>query len=246
MKNKYNSNNPGFIISYILSKMHEEINYDKDNKINYIKKYNEELIKKEQNIISKDIFITQRITNTCQKCKAQEYYYVSKPIIDLFIQEEDKLTEVKKGNFKNMSLKDYFLFLLNDKIDVNEKCVFCNNKLKSNNFIEILNNNIIIVYVNRDKDKNYSRDLDYEKKIKFKDFNNIEYTLISVLIMNINVNNNKDPKNNNNMVDNYYTFFKNFGDNKWYEYNNGKINILDNRSLIINKKYAHLLIYQKV
>ncbi len=259
LKNEYNSNNPGFIISSILSKINEELKYSKDNegkgnlKKSSLQKYNIELFKKKQNIISRNIFVTHRIRKKCQSCEGEEFYYEQKPIINLFIQEEDKIKEVKKGYFKDVSLKNYFLFLLNDKI-VNENCSFCNKTIKTNNFIEILNNNILIVYVNRDKDKNYTRDFEYEKNIKLKDFNNIEYTLISVLIMKKNKNqlNIQNIKNKNVIIndvymsDQNYTYFINFSDNKWYVYNNGKIKKLENEKEIINKKYAHLLIYKKV
>ena len=260
LKNEYNSNNPGFIISSVLSKINEELKYSKDNKIkgnlkkSTLQKYNTDLFKKRQNIISRNIFVTHRIRKKCQNCEGEEFYYEQKPIINLFIQEEDKIKEVKKGYFKDVSLKNYFLFLLNDKIEVNENCSFCNKKIQTNNFIEILNNNIFIVYVDRDKDKNYTRDFIYEKKMKFKDFNNIEYTLISVLIMKINkIENNKQNIKNKNVIindvdmsDQNFTYFINFSDNKWYLYNNGKIKRLENENEIINKKYAHLLIYKKV
>ena len=260
LKNEYNSNNPGFIISSILSKINEELKYNKEDKVkgnlkkSSLQKYNIELFKKKQNIISRNIFVTHRISKKCQNCEGEEFYYEQKPIINLFIQEEDKIREVKKGYFKDVSLKNYFLFLLNDKIEVNENCSFCNKTIKTNNFIEILNNNILIVYVNRDKDKNYTRDFEYEKNIKLKDFNNIEYTLISVLIMKKNKNqfNIQNIKNKNVIIndvymsDQNYTYFINFSDNKWYVYNNGKIKKLENEKEIINKKYAHLLIYKKV
>ena len=104
-------------------------------------------------------------------------------------------------------------------------------EFKINNYIENINNKILIINLNRDQDPKHSTCFVYEEKIKFKDFNNVEYELICVLINKFNKN--------------ILVYFKSFIDKKWYLYQNEQM-IQQNNKAMFDQYDAQILIYQKV
>ena len=133
-------------------------------------------------------------------------------------------------------MKENLLFLLNNDSEDNyikEECMICSKEkeFKINNYIENINNKILIINLNRDQDPIHTRRFDYEEKIKFKDINNVEYELICVLINKFNKN--------------ILVYFKSFIDKKWYLYQNEQM-IQQNNKSMFNQYDAQILIYQKV
>ena len=251
MNEDYESPDPGLIISFILSKLSEELNYEKKNniqninindyKLNEVNKYYDDFYKNNKNEISDIFFINYKITKKCPACKLEKSCYEQKPIVNLYIEELRKsISEQFNRNKSNLelSLKENLLFLLNNDSEDNyikEECMICSKEkeFKINNYIENINNKILIINLNREQDPRHSTCFDYEEKIKFKDFNNVEYELICVLIQKLN--------NNENIL----VYFKSFIDKKWYLYQNEQM-IQQNNKSMFNQYDAQILIYQKV
>ena len=257
--NIYNSNNPGNIISFILTTLSIELNlinpknnngkenlnvYDQDEALEIFKQNMEN----NYNKISKEFFLTYKIKKICKKCNISiKYFYEQRPLADLFIQKEDQ--EIKHLNVisHKLSLNENFFFLLNNDIFSEENCEICGSKTKFEvwNSIEILNNNILIINLNKEDE---NREISYEDKLKLEiNSNKIEFELISVLINNKEYFSYIDDHQKTQRIkkDNYKLYCKNFIDNKWYNFNN-KILKVENEKEIYDEKNALLLIYQKI
>lgn len=244
MNKDYESTDPGIIISFILSKLNEELNSEKKNNIQNINNYNEEEVKKyydeifknNKNQISVTFFINYKITRKCPGCEAYKFCYKQKPIVNLYIEELRGSISNDLKKFDNLSLKENLLFLLNnDDSYIKEECSVCGKEkdFKINNNIENINNKILIININRDEDMRHTRSFKYEEKIIFTNSNNIEYELICVLIQELEKN--------------ILTYFKSFLDKKWYLYDNKNIvPVPVNNRGMFNEFDAQILIYQKV
>ena len=104
MKKDFSTLDPGVFISFILTKLNEEINYNKKvikNKNNINLTHKEEVEKffkeyKENNTtqISNDFYIVTQTTKKCQRFKEEggieinHYYFDYEPIINLYIKKK--------------------------------------------------------------------------------------------------------------------------------------------------------------
>lgn len=241
-KRIYDSENPGDIINFILTKLNDELNVNKKINNNNINRYIEEevfynfkeTIKNNKTKISELFFVNYEIRKTCSQCEVPTYYYEQKPIINLYIQNQLKSSIVLTGELKDISLKKNFKFLLNDYIDVEKDCEICQGKIKCkiNNDIKNYDNDILIINLNRDKDPTHKRNISFPPVLENGKFN---YGLISVLNRNVPLNDKE-----------YNLYCKNFVDNKWYVYNRNNVNIENNENEIYNGQKALLLIYKKL
>ena len=248
-KEKYDSKNPGDIINFILSKLNDELNFNKNiNNNNNINRYVKEevlisfkeTIKSNKTKISDLFFVNYQIKKTCRQCDVETFYYEQKPIINLYIQQQIKNSFVLVGKLKDISLKHNFNFLLNDYIDVEEDCEFCPNKIKCkvNNAIKGFDNDILIINLNRGEDISpaFIRNVDFPPKITLELENaQFNYGIISILNRNTPLNDKE-----------YNLYCKNFMNNKWYVYNKNNVKIENNEKEIFNGHKALLLIYKKL
>ena len=240
--------NPGNIIRLFLTILSNElecIKPMKNNIDNYKICYDEESLKifiqnmqNNYNEISKEFFVGYKIKTICKNCDVCIYSYEERPIVDLFIQKEDK--EIMKENniSYKISLNEHFSFLLNNDVLLEKYCEICGGRQNFVifNSIELLKNNILIINLNKEEQ---NRDISYGIHLEL---NNIFFELISVLMVNENI----VPNSPNNVKTyNYRLYFKNFNDKNWYSYNNNKILKLENETEIINEKNALLLIYER-
>ena len=243
---KYSSKDPGAIFYFILSKLNDELQFNKNinnnNNINIYSKeevFNnfKEMIERNKTQISDIFFVNYQIKKTCRICEAESYFCEQKPIINLYIEQQVQNSVVKRGQFQDISLNDNFNFLLNDNIDIEEDCGICECKqsFKINNLIKGLNNNILIINLDRVKDSLHERNVDIPKQLKLKLQNETKfYEIIAVINRNI-------P-----LKEEYNAYCKNFFDNKWYVYNNKNVKMENNENEIFNGHKALLLIYKKI
>ena len=179
----YKSKNPGTIIKFFLSQLHEELNSDKSNNTE----------------IFKEFFV---------KYKNEQI-----PLVNL---------NIKKGAKSKIS--DYF------------------NLLDNNADIEDLNNNILIINLNRERDPLHQICIDYHEELEVKiKGENKKYELISVLFKtNIKLgedfNYSEQPK--------YKVCFKNFFNQNWYSYDQN-IELAGKKDILNDGQKALLLVYKK-
>ena len=151
----YKSKNPGVIINFFLSKLHEELNSDNTK-------------------ISEEFFV--------------KYKNGKSPLINL---------NIRKG--ANSIISDGHFNLLDDNADIDE-----------------INNNILIINLNRERDPLHLLKIDYPENLELKiKGENKKYELISALFktnikINDEINYSEQPK--------YKVCFKNFFTQKWYSY----------------------------
>ena len=244
-KDIYKSSNPGKIISFLLSKLHDELNFNNDinneNNINYIDRVDKNKVleafkissEKNKTDISKIFFNNYRIRNRCSVCHSTNIYFFEKrPIVDLYIQENNNIEQ------KNLSLLEDYNSLLNDYIDREGFCPGCEyvQKMIINNWIESYDNDILIININRENDINHKKNISIFKLLKFEiNLKIFTYRLFSVL-----------SKNYNEKEQSYNLYCKNFNNNNWYIYNRNGINLVENKNDILNGNKALLLVYKRI
>ena len=247
MGEKFNSDNPAILINFILSNLVNELNCDKntslqkisDNSDEEAKKNFEKMKESNNNEILDKFFVTCKTTYKCKECEHTILFNYEKiPTIKLFINK----SEVKLLN--KAQLNETFSFYLNDN-DSNEvkyKCQNCKKESKAIviNTIEEMND-MLIIELNRENDKNLEMNVKYGSLLKF-DQSNQTYELISVLIRKQII-----PYKNYYLVDqnNIYVYFKNFIDNKWYLFNDEEIKLVEKEEEIFDDTNALILIYRK-
>ena len=246
-----NCNNPGKVISFILSKLNSEFNWNTIINININNKLNrankdevlnnfKKLCQNNRNKITEEFFVDYQIKKKCRLYQAEKYFYEQRPLINLFIQEESQNTVIKKGNFKNLILKDNYNFLLNDNIDIPENCEICAevHDFIINNSIQSYNNNILIINLDREGDPLLERNIIFPLNLElpYKENEKKNFVLISVLIKNYNEFGGDE---------NYTVYCKKFFQNKWIAYSKDEIKSIQNEEEILNGERALLLIYKK-
>ena len=240
-KDIFKSTNPGKIISFLLSKLHDELNFNNninnENNIDYIDRIDKKKVleafkkssEKNKTEISKMIFINYRIKKRCSVCQETIIYYFEKrPIVDLYIE----------NYVKNLSLIEDFNSLLNEDINREDFCPGCRylQKMIINNYIEIYDNDILIININRENDKNHKRKISIFKELPFHNKENIiTYRLISVL-----------NKNYNEKEQSYNFYCKNFNNKNWYIYNKNGVKLVENKNDILDGNKALLLVYKRI
>ena len=143
-----------------------------------------------------------------------------------------------------LKLKKHFNFLLNDYIKIDEFCEISRSieKFDVNNSIENLNNNILIINLNRKNDFFLERNIKYKKHLNLKIENKVfKYELISVIY---NVNENLLHKYYDDNRPKYIAYCNNFLDGKWYLYSENEIKLIQNENQILDGQKALLLIYK--
>ena len=177
----YKSKNPGTIIKFLLSKLHEELDSNKTK-------------------ISEEFFVNYK-NGQC-------------PLINL---------NVKKG--AKSIISDYSFDLLDDNAD-----------------IEDLNNNILIINLNRERDPLHLIKIDYPENLELEiKGENKRYELISVLFktnikLNDDINYSEQPK--------YQVCIKNFFNQKWFSYDEN-IESVEKKENLNDGEKALLLVYKK-
>lgn len=254
--NIFKSKKAAEILSFFLTKLHKEMNFNNNaNDINNNRKVNtyieDEVLKnfienneKNQTKISKIFFVNYGIIKTCEQ-KVPIFIYEQKPIVNLYIQEESKLSIIKKGLFKQLSISENFFFLLNNtNEEIIEYCDICGcdqNHIITNT-INNFTNDILIINLDRENDPYRERNIVYPKKLKLKlkDDKTVNFDLISVLKDNFSEENIDLDKRK------YKAYCKNFLDEKWYEYGDEEnIKLVIDEEEFLDSENALLLIYKK-
>ena len=246
MGHNYFSNNPGFIMEFILKQLDKELNFnpfvkmdDNDNRLNqnnsfslFFKQFERYSTK-----ISNCSFSTIKTQKTCKSCQQRTYYFNSTPVVNIILESTNENVV-----FNQLNLNEHLNNLLIETKDenINEYCFNCKNE--RNKYVKkeiFLTFSLIIFYINREKDPqnrlsfNYPERFDGKKLIN-KVFDLYNYQLITVI--------KKNPNENNN----YIAYCKSFTNNMWYSYYNQNINIVQNTNEIIDNKNACLLIYSEM
>ena len=244
MANDYNSNEPGKIISFILTKLHDELkkNQIQNEQDDPFSHFNEEeayknffkIIDQQKTKITTSFYSTIKIQKRCQACNYPGYYFDAFPVINIFLELDNFVT-------KNIPFEEFNYHLTKKENDeIKEICYTCADGEEKKKIITndiYYTSEILIININRDKDKNHEIIFKYPEcfdpeKI-FKNNNYKVYNLISVI-----------KKDRGNNPYNYIGYCKNFIDNNWYSYNNEQIELVqDYKDKIFDEKNTHLLIY---
>ena len=254
MKNNYNSDDAGFIIKYILNQLNEELIYDNinnnenDDPMEFfnrdltLKKFIKNNFSQHPTIFKNHFYSTIEAKKRCSNCSADfayySYFFEATPVIDIYLEANEE------NKYFKLSLEEHLNFLLTNKENQNtiEQCIFCaseQKKLVSKNVL--ITTSILIVNINRKKDKNKTISFNYPlefsgKKINMEKNQSFDYELIAIIKVD-NHNNNRE----------YSSIYKSFIDNKWYKYNNTKIELVQNnhQNIILDDKNTSVLIYKK-
>ena len=249
MGNDYFSNNPGFIIEFILNQLNKELidkpalNTDEsDDHLNpklsfqiFFKKFKSCSTK-----ISNCFFSTIKTQKKCISCNQITYFFHNTPVVNIILDSTNK-----NIFFNQFSLNEHLNNLLMEDKDesINEYCNNCKIQTKKYIMKDIyLTFGLIIFYINREKDPNCQLSFNYPekfngKKLINKEFGLYDYQLIIVV--------KKDPNENNNNGQ-YLVYCKNFTNNAWYLYNKQDIRIVQNTNEIFDNKNACILIYSEI
>ena len=259
MDEKFDSENPSVFINFILTNLVEELNFKENLSLKICSSSSDEEVKINLESIKNNFnneffstfFTTHKRIYKCHKCKNKEFIYEKIPIIKLFINEpiEDdiqlNIPKSKKDELNEIELNKAFSFLLNnnESNEIKWKCQNCKEEskaLKTKTIEEM--SDILILELNRDNDKNMKMNVKYESLLKLNESPN-KYELISVLMKKKIIS----YKNYYLIDPNYeiFTYFKNFIDNKWYLYNEEKIELVEKEEEIFDNKNAIILIYKK-
>lgn len=243
MKQDYKEDDPGAIITFILNKLNEEI---------YMNQY----ILKDQNtkgIIENNFFISAIITYKCKSFgndSEPQKIMEKEKVLDLYITEPDTVTGI--GKMDKTSFKDFSFMLIKD-FDVRKRCEICQSThlLGVGKIIDDTSN-YLIINLNREKDTNRMMKFEYPEKFDFKDISkedgkeNSSYELISVIMDNkIDIVDNEEVMIDDEKIK-IKTYSKNFNDNRWYLYIEGKISSVVNEKEIISTQNALILVYRKI
>jgi hypothetical protein len=242
MGNDYETKDPSIIINFILTQLDEELIQKKninekkepaepfdifdEKKIHdeYWKKFKDEMTK-----IKVSFYSTFKTTKRCNICNYVSFSFDSSPIINIYLNQE---------NSETLDFEDFKYYLIEKKKQmINEECVACFDGVPKKKLVAKDINyspEVLIININRKEDPNnkisfkYPEQFDIEKVIKQK-MEISDYHLTSVI-----------KKDN----DDYIAFCKNCINEKWYSYNNEKIELVNNyNEHIIDDKKACILIY---
>ena len=244
----YYSNNPGFILEFILNQLDKELNFnsvvnmdnnDNDNHLNEKNSFGHffKNFEKYSTKISNCSFSTIKTQKKCSLCQQSTYYFNSTPVVNIILEStSDNIF------FNQLNLSEHLNNLLIEKKDenINEYCINCKNQRKKYVSKELfLTFSLIIFYINREKDPesrlafNYPESFDGKKLIN-EVFDLYNYQLITVI------------KKNPNDINNYIAYCRSFINNKWYSYYKQNISVVNNINEIIDNKNACLLIYNEL
>ena len=237
--------NPGKIIAFILSQLNNEFNLNKNLNINNnINRTNKDEVLNDfkktcdnnRNEMTKEFFMGYRVKKKCKQYEeVEKYFFEQRPLLTLYIQLDLKSSFMQFGNFNELSLKENFNFLLNDNIDVEDDCEICEarHSFIINNSIQNLNNKILIINLDREKDPSLERKIIYpfNLELTYKENEKKEYKLISVLYKS-------DGK--------YIVYCKKLFNDNWVEYKEKEIKNVKNENDVLDAEKILLLIYKKI
>ena len=251
MVNNYDSDDAGKIFYYILTKLNEEMNFNRVNNnkeddpfIHFDKKKTFEEYQKNFKLnitfISNSFYSTIEIKKRCLNCNdAPSYFFEASPIITIFLKANND--EI----LNKLTLEDHLKTLLieEEKRIIIENCLICCSEQKKIVNKDIFTSTeILIMNINRDKDPNNNISFIFPeifegRKIINNELNLPNYELTTVI---------KKVKNNLNNFE-YIYFFKSFIDKKWYSFNNQRIELIGNnyKNDIFDFKNTCILIYNK-
>ena len=249
MGNDYFSNNPGFIIYFILNQLNKELNDkpalnmgDSDDHLNQIKSFQcfYKKFKSCSTKISNCCFSTIKTQKKCNSCNQITYFFHNTPVVNIILDSTNKNIV-----FNQLNLTEHLNNLLMENKDenINEYCNNCKIQTNKNIMKEMyLTFGLIIFYINRKKDPNCQLSFNYPekfngKKLINKDFELYDYQLIIVI--------KKNPDENSNFGK-YIAYCKSFSNNAWYLYHKHNINIVQNKNEIFDNRHACLLIYSEI
>jgi len=249
MGNNYFSNNPGYIMEFILNQLNNELNFnpflnenDNDNHLDLMNSFKLFFNKfeKHQTKISNCFFTTIKTQKKCSFCNQCTYFFYMTPVVNIFLESKKEIF-----GFNQLNLNDHLNNLLIEEKDENENeyCSKCNNQTKKYIMKEIFYAfGLIVFYINREKDPEGRLSFNYPERFSGKmlinkDFDLHDYQLITVI--------KKNPNENNNFG-NYIAYCKSFTNNRWYSYYKQNISLVQNTNEIIDNKNACLLIYSEI
>ena len=252
MGNNYYSNNPGYIMEFILNQLDKELNFipfenedDNDDHLDQTTSFKLffKQFEKYQTKISNCSFSTIKTQKKCSFCQKSTYYFHMVPVVNIILESTNEDLSYNQSNQINkLNLNEHLNNLLLEKKDenINEYCNNCKNQTSKYIMKEIfLAFNLIIFYINREKDPECRLSFNYPevfdgKKLINKAFDLYNYQLITVI--------KKNPNENNN----YVAYCKSFINNKWYSYYKRNISSVKNTNEIFDNKNACLLIYSEM
>ena len=229
----YMSQDPEYIITTILKNLQNDINLVKE----YI-----------PNIIADNFLSEIKKIKKCTKCKYICWEKLPKEenfVFDLFLREP---VEIKGEE----SLSSTFSNLLSGENEDKMKCQICKEELSNTTNFKVLKN-YLILNINRDKDPNNEMKLKYSNILNITDSTEKEYKFELILALtdietaknNLNIEQKKiiNKRNKNN----FKIFFKNFINNKYYKFINGKFIVENNGNMEeeISQHKPNILIYKK-
>jgi len=227
LKENYLNQNPKFLIRKFLIMIENDI-----NKVNLLK-----------NIITDNFCFVLKKIKTCNKCKLNILISEEKKIsVDLFLKKSVSIKDMPKelkSNLKNLLLEKHMKLF----------CPKCNENMDAYMKIEEPKKYLIFNLNKDEKIKNtmkliYSNNINLTEEKDGKKYK-YEYELISALA------NKKIKINDKDIIDineqnKYILFMKNYINNKWYKYVNGKQkDIIGNIQEEINSKNPNILIYKQ-
>ena len=227
LKENYLNQNPKFLIRKFLIMIENDI-----NKVNLLK-----------NIITDNFCFVLKKIKTCNKCKLNILISEEKKIsADLFLKKSVSIKDMPKelkSNLKNLLLEKHMKLF----------CPKCNENMDAYMKIEEPKKYLIFNLNKDEKIKNtmkliYSNNINLTEEKDGKKYK-YEYELISALA------NKKIKINDKDIIDineqnKYILFMKNYINNKWYKYVNGKQkDIIGNIQEEINSKNPNILIYKQ-
>jgi hypothetical protein len=245
MLQKYNSNDPGVIMNFILNQLDSELILNRvNNNVNdpYMQ-FNEkeslqkyvEIMAKNKTKISESFFSTIKMQKYCPICQQISYFFSPSPVINIYLET---LQNDIGFNDINLELNLYAYLTNEDNKNIKENCIICGCETKKNVVQYIYTSPEIIIFnINRNKDPHYKKHFKYPmyfdgNRVFKTDVQLPNYELTTVIKKVIN----------NNIVT-FIAYCKSFIDNKWYIYFNHNIEILNNQNELIDDIRACLLIY---
>ena len=246
MGNNYYSNNPGYIMEFILNQLDKELNFNpfgnmgiNDNHLNqnmsftlFIKQY-----ENNQTKISNCFFSTIKTQKKCSFCQQSTYYFHMTPVVNIILESTNENIV-----FNQLNLNEHLNNLLMEEKDENknEYCSKCNCERKKYIMKEIFYAfGLIIFYINREKNPECPLFFNYPEKFSGKKLINKEYDLHDYQLISVIK---KNPNEYNNFG-NYIAYCKSFTNDKWYSYYQQNISMVQNINEIFDNKNACLLIY---
>ena len=242
MGNNYYSNDPGFIINFILTQLHNELIQNPN--INKVKESLDDnlclqnfvqFFKLSSTKILSSFSDNYKIKKRCQFCNQIQYLYESSFVLDIFLEanNENNLSSNKINLTENLKT----LLINRENKNIVENCINCHApKTKFVNKYIYTTSEILIININRNKDINCNVSLEYPFQFNGSEINEIvspyKYELITII-----------KKYNNNNYFQFVAYCKSFVNKKWYLYNNQNIELVQNENELIDDKNTCLLIY---